>query len=63
MRTVVHGTLSMSFKQSVKVETDLLAETNPRPSIERTENVRVWGEVFVQPLVEEAIRIKHQGYR
>lgn len=38
--------------------THLLPETYPRTGVERKEDERVTGEVLVQPLIHETVRIE-----
>jgi hypothetical protein len=38
----------------------LLAEANSRTSVKRTENVRIWCQVFVQTLIQKAVWIEFQ---
>lgn len=37
---------------------DLLAEANARPGVERKEDEGILEEVFLEPVVEEAIRVE-----
>jgi len=41
---------------------ELLSKTYPGTSVKRTEDVRVWCEVFIQSFVEEAVRIEFESW-
>ena len=47
-----------SHERDVDKVTYLLAETDPRASVERQEDVRIGDQVLVQPIVEEAIWVE-----
>lgn len=40
----------------------LLPKTYPRSRVEGEEYKRIWRQIFVEPLVDEAIRVKFERY-